>query len=347
MRGSRRLRLTFVLLLLTAFTFTALDSGGENQTGPLGALRRGVDAVFGPVERALGGAASSVGNALGGLPRLGSYQDENRTLTRKVEELQGRLASLAGVQCELDQFRQLAHFVDVTGYSTVPARVVAVGPSGGFERMAVIDAGSADGLKPSMTVVTGAGLVGRTTQVQKHTSRVLLLTDRKFTVGGSLAQVASIGFTRGTGGPELTYALASTRAAVRRGDVVLTTGSETYAAGVPIGTVTKVAPDSNAISRTATVVPFVDVSSLDVVGVITNAARTKPRGVLRPVAPGASPTSSPCPAAVPAGPVPTATPTPSALPRPPVTPRPGATPSGASPSPSGTPRVTFSPVSSP
>lgn len=346
MRGSRRLRLTFVLLLLTAFTFTALDSGDQEQGGPLGALRRGVDAVFGPVQRAVGGAASAVGEALGGLPRLGSYQDENRNLNRKVEDLQGRLASLAGLQCELDQFRQMAHFVDVTGYTVVPARVVAVGPSGGFERVAVIDAGSADGVRPSMTVTTGAGLVGRTTSVQKHTARVLLLTDREFTVGGSLAQVASVGFTQGTGGSTLTYRLASTRAPVRKGDVLLTTGSETYAAGVPIGTVTAVAPDANAISRTATVVPFVDVSSLGLVGVVTNGTRTRPRGLLRPVAPGASPTSSPCPAAVPQGPVPTATPAPTAVPLPTATPGATADPS-ASPRSTGTPRVTFSPVASP
>lgn len=348
MRGSRRLRLTLVLLLLTAFTFTALDSG-EGRSGPLGALRRGIDTVFGPVERAIGGAASSVGHALGGLPRLGSYQDDNRRLSRKVEDLQGRLASLAGVQCELDQFRQLARFVDVTGYATVPARVVAVGPSGGFERTAVIDAGSADGIKPSMTVVTGAGLVGRTTEVRARTSQVLLLTDKDFTVGGSLAQVASIGFTRGTGGSTLTYHLASTRAPVRKGDVLLTTGSETYAAGVPIGTVTAIAPDANAISRTATVVPFVDSSSVDLVGVITNAGRNEPRGLLRPVAPGAGATSSPCPAAVPQGPVPIATPTPSALPGRSAGPAPGTTAStrpSATRSPTPSPRVTFSPVPS-
>ena len=41
---------------------------------------------------------------------------------------------------------------------------------------------------------------------------------------------------------------------------------------IPIGTVTAVAPDANAISRTATVVPFVDTSTLDLVGVITDAA---------------------------------------------------------------------------
>jgi len=334
-RGSRRLRLTLVFLLLTAFTLTAIDRTTAT-TGPLGALRRGVHTVFGPIERVVGGAAGSVGRALGGLPRLGSYQSENRRLQREVDSLNGRIASMSGLQCQVDQLYALMHLVDVTGYATVPARVVAVGPAGGFEWTAVIDAGSADGIKTSQTVVTGAGLVGRTTQVGRHTTHVLLLADPEFAVGGTLAQVASIGIARGRGNRSMTYSLASSRALVRKGDVLLTTGSDTYAAGIPVGTVLSVAPDANAISRTASVAPFVDVSSLDLVGVITNPGRTKPRSPLRPVAPGASPTSSPCPAAVPQGPVPTASPTPSPAPQP-------STTATATPSPGATATPTWSP----
>lgn len=309
MRGSRRLRLTLVLLLLTAFTLTAVDYN-SSQTGPLAALRRGVDTIFGPVERAVGGAASSVGNALGGLPRLGSYQSDNKKLQQENARLNGTIASMAGLQCQVDQLNQLMHLVNYTHYHPVPAHVVSVGPTSEFEWTATIDAGSADGIREGMTVVTGAGLVGRTKGVSTHTARVLLLADSDFTVGGTLISQSSVGFARGNGSKAMTYSLASTRSVVRKGDVLLTTGSDTYAPGVPIGTVTSVTPDTNAISRTATIVPFVDVSSLDLVGVITDAVRTAPRVPLRPVGPGPSSTSSPCRAAVPQGPVPRATPAP-------------------------------------
>jgi rod shape-determining protein MreC len=320
-RGSRRLRLTLVLLLLTAFTLTALDFNSA-QTGPLAALRRGIDTVFGPVQRAVGGAASSVGNALGGLPRLGSYQSDNKALTAENDRLRGQLAASAGLQCQVDQIHALMHLVDYTKYAVVPARVVSVGPSGEFEWVATIDAGRVDGVKDGMTVVTGAGLVGRTRAVSGHTAQVLLLADPEFKVGGTLIGQSAVGFASGNGAKPMTYSLASTRSVVRKGDVLLTTGSDTYAPGVPIGTVTKVTPDTNAISRTATIVPFVDVSAVDLVGVITDPARTAPRVPLRPVAPGASPTSSPCPAGVPRGPVPTATPRPTTPVAPVVTPSP-------------------------
>ena len=326
MRGSRRVRLTFVLLLLTAFTLTALDFNTA-KTGPLSALRRGIDTIFGPVQRVVGGAASSVGNALGGLPRLGSYQSENNKLVQENDRLKGQIASMAGLQCQVDQLNGLMHFVGFTGYQPVPAHVVALGPASGFEWTATIDVGSGDGIKPAMTVVAYSGLLGRTVEVSAHTSRVLLIADPDFQVGGTLIGQSALGVAVGHGSQPMTYSLASTRSSVHKGDVLLTTGSDTYAPGVPIGTVTSVTPDTNAISRTATIAPFVDVSAIDLVGVITQPGRTAPRIPLRPLAIGPSATSSPCPSALNHGPVPTLSPTPSASGS-----SPSASPSGSPPS---------------
>lgn len=325
MRDSRRVRLTLVLLLLTAFTLTALDYNTA-RTGPLAAVRRGIDRIFGPIERTVGSAASSAGDALGGLPRLGSYQRDNKKLQKENDRLRGLLASRDGLQCQVDQLDKLLNLVSYGSYRSVPARVVAVGSAGGFEWTATIDAGAGDGLKTGMSVVTGAGLVGRTTEVGSRTSRVLLLADPQFQVGGTLIGQSALGIAKGNGSAPMTYSLASTRSVVRMGAVLLTTGSDTYAPGIPIGTVTNVTPDTNAISRTATIATFVDVASLDLVGVITTPDVRAPRVPLRPVLP----TSTPCAAAVPQGPVPTYSPTPS--PRPVATVRPTGTPS-ATPTP--------------
>ena len=60
MRGSGRLRLLLVLLVLTAFTLTALDYRSTGDSSAFDAVRRGSATVFGPAQRALGGAAHSV-----------------------------------------------------------------------------------------------------------------------------------------------------------------------------------------------------------------------------------------------------------------------------------------------
>ena len=308
MRGSRRTRLTLVLLLLTAFTLTALDYNSA-QSGPLAALRRGIDTVFGPVQNAVGSAASSVGSALGGLPRLGSYQSDNKKLKQENDRLKGQLAAQAGLQCRYDQALALQQFTNFTDYPLVPAHVVGVGSSSDFEWTATLDVGSIDGIKPAMTVVTGYGLVGRTLSVSRSTTVVLLVNDPKSTVGGTLVGPDLIGFAEGKGAGPLSLSFSG-RDVVKKGTVVLTVGSDIYAAGVPVGTVTSTSYDPNGTIRTASVSPFVDVTHLGLVGVIVQKQRTTPRAPFLPVAPGASPTSSPCPAAVPNGPVPTSRPTP-------------------------------------
>lgn len=337
MRGSRRTRLTLVLLLLTAFTLTALDYSSA-QAGPLAALRRGIDTVFGPVQRAVGGVASSVGDALGGLPRLGSYQSDNKKLKQENERLKGVIASQAGLQCRYDQIQALEGFTDFTGYPVVPAHVVSIGTSSEFEWTATLDVGSLDGVAPNMTVVTGYGLVGRTLRVSRSTTVVLLVNDPKMQVGGTLVGLDTFGIATGKGSGPMDFTFSGRlNQSVRRGTVVLTLGTDTYAPGVPIGTVTDTRRDINLQTRTGTLVPFVDVTHLGLVGVIVQKKRTAPRAPFLPHAPGPRPTSSPCPAAVAAGPVP-----PSPRPAPPVTPRPTAVPSGSPPA-TATPTPTRTP----
>ena len=92
----------------------------------------------------------------------------------------------------------------------------------------------------------------------------------------------------------------------------MTAGSGIFQPGVPVGTVTGVTPDANALTRTATVVPFVDVTALDLVGVVTDRSRSMPRVPLRPVRLGAD--RPPCGATTPASVAPPAAPRPSAAP---------------------------------
>jgi len=81
------------------------------------------------------------------------------------------------------------------------------------------------------------------------------------------------------------------------GDVVVTFGSpggRPFVPGVPVGVLRDVAGGYGATARIATLVPYVDFSSLDLVGVVVEPPRTDPRDLLVPV------TSPPVPAPEPA-----------------------------------------------
>lgn len=295
------------MAVLTAFTLLTLDLGPTAQGGggPFDAVRRGADTVLGPAQRAVGGVARSVGSALGGLPNLGRFQDENRELRREVERLRTELARTEDLRRQKAEWDALLRLRDFGTYTTVPAHVTALGSSLGFEHTAQLDVGSRDGVREGMTVVTGAGLVGRTTRVGPFTSTVLLVVDPLFSVGSRLQRDATFGVARGQGsGRPLSYLLADQGTRINVGDVLVTTGSETFVRGVPVGRVTEVQSDANSLTRTAEVEPFVDVSRLDLVAVVTEPPRGTPR---LPAPPSPVPTPSPSPAARPsASPAPSA-----------------------------------------
>lgn len=275
MRGPR---LLLVLLLLLAGTLTVVDSRG----GPFGTLRRGADTVFGPAERAFGGVVGGAGRALGGLPRLGSRSAQDARLERENAGLRARLRETEALRQGDAQLKALLRQRTVGAYPVVPARVVSVGGALGFEWTATLDAGSRDGVRPGQTVLSGSGLVGRTKRVGPFSSTVVLLVDPDFTVGARLTRLGGVGLATGEGAKGMRYELLAADAQVRVGDVVGTSGSGTFVPDVPVGRVSAVPAQSGALTRVVELEPFVDVRSLDLVGVVVGPARTGARAPLRP-----------------------------------------------------------------
>lgn len=309
MRGSRQLRLLLVLLVLTAFTLTALDyrAGGGSAFGP---VRRGVDAVFGPAQRAVGGAARAIGDALGGLPNIGTYRDDNEALKAENQRLTALLAETDDLRRLEKQWNDLLRLKDYGTYTVVPARISGFGSAFGFERTVTLDAGSKDGVQVDQPVVNGQGLVGRVKRVGPFTSTVVLVTDELFTVGVVLDKRSTFGFVDGDGAEAMTLKIPQRDGKVEVGDLLLTTGSSVAVPGIPVGRVTKVAGGGGGLARTADVDPVVDLSALDVVGIVTDGPRSTPR---LPIPPSPVPAPAPRPSVTA---TPTATPTasPSATP---------------------------------
>lgn len=172
----------------------------------------------------------------------------------------------------------------------MPAQVIAVGPAQGFAWTVTIDAGSRDGVERDMSVISGAGLVGRTIDVGPTTSTVLLIVDATSSVGGRLSGTSQIGIVSGTGRQDsLTMQLLDPLAVVDVGDVVVSFGSEggrPYAPGIPIGVVAEMRGTEGQLTRSAILEPYVDISRLDIVGVVLRAPEGPPRSTLDPALTG-------------------------------------------------------------
>ena len=281
-RGTRSL---LVALLLACATLVTLEHQADGAV--LDPARRAVGEVFGPVERATAAAVAPIAAVPDWFRTHDTLRDQVADLEAENARLRGDLATRDFDRNRLAEYDGLTAAAQAGGQALVPARVVAVGPAQTFSRTVTLDAGSAAGVAPDMTVVNADGLVGRVLRVTSTTSTVLLAVDGDSVVGARIGSSLEAGFLRGRGvlGDEgrLDLELIDESVVPAEGDVVVTWGSEDgapYIAGVPVGRVTQVFLNVRETTQRAVIEPFVDFSSLDLVGVVVPSGTRSDRALV-------------------------------------------------------------------
>ena len=284
--GRRPSRGLLVVLLLACFTLITLDARGGDDS-PLEPARSIAGDVLGPVESATAAAV----RPFTVVPEYFTTSHRLRAdLARERAEntgLRNRLAVAPVDRNRVAELDGLLASARSTGYALVPARVVAMGPAQSFSRTVTIDAGTRSGVHPDMTVLNNDGLVGRVLRADRSTATVLLLVDQESVVGGRLGSSMEVGFLRGrgriAGSARLDLELVDDTADTAAGDTLVSWGSRNgtpYVAGIPIGRVTSVYSTPREQSKQAVIAPFVDFTSLDLVGVVVPADARSDRGVI-------------------------------------------------------------------
>lgn len=298
MRDTRESRLLLVLLIAIAFALITVDLRGGEQTS-LDTARHGAASVIGPVENGVSSAVDPVGNAIAAVRDSGDRHSRISQLEQQNAELKQKLGSGDRDRSRAKQLDKLMKTAGAGGYGIKGAQVIGIGAAQGFSWTVTIDAGSEDGLARDMTVLNGNGLVGRVTTVGPSTATVLLATDPDFTVGTRMEKSNELGFATGRGGNSLNVQLLNSKAHVKRGERLLTFGSQDnkpFVPGVPVGEVTKVNASGGNLTRSVDVRPYAGFSKLDVVGVVVEAPKKNPRNeVLRPQKPKQAKKPKPAP----------------------------------------------------
>ncbi|WP_157246516.1 rod shape-determining protein MreC [Nonomuraea typhae] len=287
MRDTRRARLILGLLLTAALVLVTVD----HRTGdgsPLSALRSAGSWIFGTAERAATAVAGpvtgffqSIANAPGAKADIARLEAENSRLRAQIAA--GRLdAARSG------ELRRMLGLAGMGGYKVVPASVVARRGQPGFEEAIEIDAGTDDGVRAEMTVINGAGLVGRVIRAAPGTSTVVLLSDPASAAGARLEGGNEIGVVHGVGenGRLVRFRLLDSTAPLSRGARLVSFGSQRgvpYVPGVPVGVIERVEATPGELTRIAYARPYADLTALDVVGVVVEAPKRDPRDAVLPV----------------------------------------------------------------
>ncbi|MFL6110197.1 MAG: rod shape-determining protein MreC [Catenulispora sp.] len=289
MRADKGTRLLLAVLLAAAFAMITVDARGGIRS-PLRPLRAGGEAVFGPVTRTAAGAMEPVASFVHRFGHSDADREQIAKLRAENAALREQNETSADARARAAELDKLLHVASVGGYRTVPARVLDFAPRQQGTWSATIDAGTVDGVRPGMTVLDGDGLVGRTVAVGADTATVLLAADPRCTVGVRTPGTGgpgggAVGLATGGGAGELSVQFYDPQADIPVGTPVLTfgsTGGSPFVPGVPLGTVTSVQPTPGALTRTATVKPYVNYGAVQTVGVVVGPPRTDPRDALVP-----------------------------------------------------------------
>ncbi len=264
------IRIRLIILTLAALLLMALQL-----TGQLQSLRSAISFVTAPAQLGTTGAARSVTDAIQFLLELG-------TLRRRVNELEEINASLLAenfslreVERENEQMRDLFQFSQTRpGLELRGAQIIArvIGQeSTNFLDYIEVDLGAIHNIAVGMPVVTEQGLVGRISEVNNITSKVLLITDPSSAVNAILQSSRLNGVIRGDPSGNLIMDFIPQGPVFSVGEVVLTSGMGVrFPRGIPIGQVIERRQRDIDIFQQAVVRPSIDFSSLELVAIVTN-----------------------------------------------------------------------------
>lgn len=267
----RRTRVLIGILLFIALVLITVDVRAGDD-GVLDRLRGVATGVLEPVQDGLSTLVRPLGSAFEGVGELFSLRSDNEQLRARIDELRERRRVVSDLERENEELQGLLDIRERLDFDTVAARTVALAPSS-FEWTITIDVGGDDGVERDMPVVAGAGLVGRVIQVTPSASRVLLAIDPNFAATARSGPTGEIGSVSGRGGDPMLLQPLEPAARIDVGDEIVTSSfaGGVFPGGIPIGVVADAGDPTARLTRSISVLPYVDFTRLHHVLVVLSA----------------------------------------------------------------------------
>lgn len=229
-------------------------------------LAGGVSRIIAVPTTAIGRTANSIGNLL-------DTFEENRTLKSKIDQFAQDKVRLQTVEEENRSLKkQLGLQATLTDYKTVSAVTISRSPTT-WQSQLVINKGTNTGLKKGMPVLSGAGIIGRISEVNTTNAKVALISDTSedanrfaITIKGGSGDVNGIvtGFNREKN--QLIMGQVTSDSTIKSGDLVETSGlGGVIPAGLYVGKVARVTKDDYGLSKRIYIEPAADLGNITTV----------------------------------------------------------------------------------
>jgi len=161
--------------------------------------------------------------------------EENVGLKAELRRLQDAERERDSLTRKLEAMRLHITMPEVASHSVILARAVTE-TSGPFQRAALINTGTRDGIRAGSAVLSTNGLYGHVLRTGQRSSRVLRLTDSNSRVAVKNERTRSRAILSGDDSPRPTLAYIDNAETFRPGDFIVTSGDDgVLPQGLPVG----------------------------------------------------------------------------------------------------------------
>lgn len=280
--SNRRLVIVIVCLIVSFGLMSVSVMIRDKKSTPPLVQQFGND-VVGLVNRVVVWPVNGLKGSITGVSDLLNTYQENTRLKGQVQKLaQTQVHDQAVSQENKKLKKELKLTHSLTDYESVNASVIARTPSS-WQDQVIIDKGSSAGIKKNMPVLSGSGLVGRVSEVNRTNSKVELLSNssesaNRFAVSitnksGEVINGVITGYNSGSNRIEMGNVTSKKK--IEKGDKVVTSGlGGVMPAGLYVGTVTTTGTSDYGLSSKITIKPAADISDVSVVTVAVRQAQS-------------------------------------------------------------------------
>lgn len=273
--SNRRLVIT-VVILVACFGLMGGSVAMRNRRSTPPLIQQFGNDIVGFADDIVAYPVNAVQSGVSSVSELMNAYTENRELKQKVSELaqvKVRDQTLAKENKELKAELKLKS--SLTDYSTVSAAVMSRTPSS-WQQQLVINKGQTSGIKKNMPVLSGGGLIGRVSEVNKTNSKVELLSDtsessNRFSIvinglDGKNVNGIITGYNARTN--ELIMGQVTSTAKIKKGAKVMTNGMGGITPkGLYVGKVSRIGKDDYGLAKKVYIKPATNFNEINIVTV--------------------------------------------------------------------------------
>ena len=231
-RGGAHLPLVIVAALAVALILI-----GKAQSSLFDRARAGIVDWMRPALVATRTPMEALNRWVGSVGEIFVVYQENLRLKEENARLRQWHNTALVLQDRIKRYQLLLHAVPDPSISSSVARVIGRA-SHPFLQTMILDAGTADGIKPGQAVVDQRGMIGRVFLTGQRTSWVILLTDLNSRIPVSIEPNTDQAIMAGDNSPMPVIETLARGVQLLEGDQVVTSGDgDILPAGIPIGVI--------------------------------------------------------------------------------------------------------------